>query len=68
MVHDYVNLVVNWPKPQTPKELAMFLGKTGYYRQFIQDYSRSAACLEGEKKKPKLIWTPPMDKLFVILK
>lgn len=68
MVDDYVNLVVNWPKPQTPKELAMFLGKTGYYHQFIQDYSKIAACFEGEKKKPQLIWTPQMDKLFVILK
>ena len=68
MVHDYVNLVVNWRKPQTPKELATFLGKTGYYRQFIQDYSRIAACLEGQKKKPQLIWAPQMDKSFVILK
>ena len=68
MVDDYVNLVVNWPKPQTPKELATFLGKTGYYRQFIQDYSRIAACLEGQKKKPQLIWAPQMDKSFVILK
>ena len=68
MVDDYVNLVVNWPKPQTPKELATFLGKTGYYRQFVANYSKIAACLEGEKKKPKLIWTPQMNKSFDTLK
>jgi len=68
MIDDYVNLVVNWPKPQTPKELATFLGKTGYYRQFVENYSKIAACLEGEKKKPQLIWTPQMDKSFITLK
>ena len=68
MVDDYVNLVVNWPKPQTSKELATFLGKTGYYRQFVANYSKIAACLEGEKKKPQLIWTPQMDKSFATLK
>ena len=35
MVAEYVDLLVNWPKPSTPKELATFLGKAGYYRQFI---------------------------------
>ena len=68
MVDDYVNLVVNWPKPRTPKELATFLGKTGYYRQFVANYSKIAACLEGEKKKPQLIWTPQMDESFTTLK
>ena len=68
MVAEYVDLLVNWPKPSTPKELATFLGKAGYYRQFIKDYGKIAACLEAEKKKNILCWTPQMEKAFHTIK
>ena len=68
MVDEYVQLVLDWPKPTTGKELASFLGKTGYYRSFIKCYSKIAACLEAEKLKEDLVWTPKMNKAFEILK
>ena len=64
MIGDYVNLLLDWPKPKTSKELSTFLGKAGYYRQFIPNYGKMVACLEQEKKKPNLIWTPQMDRAF----
>ena len=54
MLDDYVNLLTSWPKPKTSRELATFLGKTGYYRQFLWNYGQIAACLEAKKKKPNL--------------
>ena len=68
MIDDYVNLLVDWPKPNTPRELATFLGKAGYYRQFIHSYGQIAACLEAEKKKPQLTWTSKMEESFNKLK
>jgi dUTPase len=68
MLDDYVKLLVDWPKPTTSKQLATFLGKCGYYRQFIRNYGQIAACLEAEKKKPILKWTPQMDISFIKLR
>jgi hypothetical protein len=31
--------VVDWPKPQSKKEVQSFLGFTNFYQQFIQDFS-----------------------------
>lgn len=32
--------VVNWPKPRTPEDVRRFLGFVGYYRRFIENFSR----------------------------
>jgi transposase InsO family protein len=38
-VPEYIKAVVNWPIPSTRTEARAFLGKVGYYRKFIQNYS-----------------------------
>lgn len=35
-----VSALKTWPRPQTLKELRSFLGFSGYYRRFVQDYSK----------------------------
>jgi hypothetical protein len=37
---DKVAAVKSWPRPTTLKELKSFLGFTGYYRRFVENYSR----------------------------
>jgi dUTPase len=68
MIENYVDLLVNWPKPETPRQLATFLGKAGYYRQFIKGYGELVACLEAEKKKTELVWSKAMETAFLKIK
>ena len=37
---DKIALLTEWPKPTTLKELKGFLGFTGYFRQYVEDYSK----------------------------
>ena len=39
---DKIEAVKSWPKPKNVKELKSFLGFAGYYRRFIQHYSKLA--------------------------
>ena len=39
---DKILAVTTWPRPQNVKELKSFLGFSGYYRRFIEHYSRIA--------------------------
>ncbi len=36
---DYVKIVQDWPCPTTRTQVRAFLGKTGYYRKFIANYT-----------------------------
>ncbi|XP_075102717.1 uncharacterized protein LOC142177538 [Nicotiana tabacum] len=47
-----------WPTPTTPTEIRSFLGLAGYYRCFMQDFSRIAAPLTKlTQKNAKFRWT-----------
>ena len=72
---EFVNVIKNWPIPQTIKDLRTFLGKTGYYRKFIRDYAKLAAPLQSFitketsiKKNLAVIHTKASRQAFDILK
>ena len=44
-------MVRNWPVPKTAKDIQIFLGKTGYYRKFIKNYSAIALPLSDYIKQ-----------------
>ena len=57
MRDDYVDKIINWPAPKTPKELSSFLGFTGYYRTFLPEYSKLTCEMDSQKRKKTLEWT-----------
>ncbi|GLT61287.1 hypothetical protein SLA2020_340060 [Shorea laevis] len=57
-----------WPKPATLKAMRGFLGLTGYYRRFIQDYGKIAAPLNRMLKKNNFAWTAAVEGAFENLK
>jgi hypothetical protein len=68
----YVETVKDWPLPGTKSEARIFLGKTGYYRRFVQGYSAIAAPWtdvtgkdkDGTGEKEPLEVTPEMVASF----
>jgi len=68
LIPSYVDKVVNWPRPQTGKELAAFLGFTNYYREFLTDFAKKTAGLNELKSKKLIEWDDKLDKDFVDIK
>jgi hypothetical protein len=58
----------NWLTPHNIKSLRGFLGLTGYYRKFIQDYCSLAAPLTALLRKNAFSWTPAATEAFLHLK
>ena len=57
--------------PKSKKEVRVFLGLTGYYRKFINNYSSLAAPLSDLTRKDipnKIPWSDSCDKAFNTLK
>ncbi|XP_021984972.1 uncharacterized mitochondrial protein AtMg00860-like [Helianthus annuus] len=60
---------MNWEAPKTPTEIHSFLGLAGYYRRFIEYFSRIAAPLTSlTRKNVKFDWGPKQQESFEILK
>lgn len=63
--------MVEYPLPTTKKELRSFLGMTGYYRKFIDNFAKIAAPLTDCTKKGepnKIHWTSESVSAFKELK
>ncbi|KAI3740651.1 hypothetical protein L2E82_31121 [Cichorium intybus] len=64
-----VEAVMKWETPKTPTEVRSFLGLAGYYRRFIQDFSRIAVPLTKlTRKGVKFEWGAEQEKAFETLK
>jgi Reverse transcriptase (RNA-dependent DNA polymerase)/RNase H-like domain found in reverse transcriptase len=64
-----VTSVLNWPRPESAKEIKAFLGLCGYYRRFVEGFAEIAAPLyELLRKGRKFEWTGRCDESFERLK
>ena len=61
--------VANWNRPTNPTEVRSFLGLAGYYRKFVEGFSKIATPLTGLTKKDfKFEWGDKHDREFKELK
>ena len=64
-----VEAVVNWPRPTNVFEVRSFLGLAGYYRRFVEGFSRIAGPLTRlTQKNAKFLWKDECEKSFQELK
>ncbi|GJU25885.1 putative reverse transcriptase domain-containing protein [Tanacetum coccineum] len=64
-----VESVKNWKTPESPTEIRSFLGLAGYYRRFIENFSKIAKPLTLLTQKNKAyVWGDKQDEAFQILK
>src|SRR5438105_11867909 len=60
-----VQEVLDWKSPTSVTEIRSFLGLVGYYRRFIQDFSKIAKpMIKLLQKEAKFIWTSDCEAAF----
>ncbi|KAI3707613.1 hypothetical protein L6452_26239 [Arctium lappa] len=60
-----VEAMMNWEPPKSPTEIRSFLRLAGYYRRFIQVFSKTASSLTAlTKKNAKFVWTERQEEAF----
>ncbi|RYE95918.1 MAG: hypothetical protein EOO78_22560, partial [Oxalobacteraceae bacterium] len=68
---DKVDAVQQWPTPRSAGDVRSFLGLAGYYRRFVQDFSRLAAPLHDlthTADGQQYAWLPAHQAAFDALK
>src|SRR5438105_4821528 len=64
-----VQEVLDWKSPTSVMEIRSFLGLAGYYRRFIQDFSKiTKPMTKLLQKEAKFIWTSDYEAAFQQLK
>jgi hypothetical protein len=68
VIPTYVQKILDWPLPQTGKELKQFLGFVGYYRGFFPDIAELTFEMNDMKKGGGLKWDANVEQKFEQLK
>ncbi|KAK1651748.1 hypothetical protein QYE76_069553, partial [Lolium multiflorum] len=64
-----VAAVLEWEAPKTVKEIRGFLGMAGYYRRFIEGFSKIAGPMTKLlRKNTPFVWSEECEKIFQTLK
>ena len=64
-----VEAVMSWERPKSVFEIRNFLGLTGYYRRFIEDFSQLSTLMTRlTQKEVKFEWDDLCERAFQELK
>ncbi|KAC9449874.1 hypothetical protein E3N88_45822 [Mikania micrantha] len=64
-----IEAIKNWSTPTSPTEIRQFLGLAGYYRRFIENFSKIAQSLTLlTQKDQKFDWGTKQEEAFQLLK
>ncbi|GKB23908.1 putative reverse transcriptase domain-containing protein [Tanacetum coccineum] len=64
-----IKSIKDWASPKTPTEIRQFLGLAGYYRRFIEGFSKIAKPMTKlTQKKVKFVWGDKQEAAFQLLK
>ncbi|GJT93885.1 putative reverse transcriptase domain-containing protein [Tanacetum coccineum] len=64
-----IEVVKSWKAPTTPSEVRSFMGLAGYYRRFIENFSKIAKPLTSlTQKNQKYEWGEKQEEAFQTLK
>ena len=64
-----VEVGMSWERPKSVFEIRIFLGLAGYYKRFIEDFSRLAAPMTRlTRKEAKFDWDDRCEEAFQELK
>ena len=64
-----VEVVMSWERPKSVFEIRSFLGLAGYYKRFIEDFSRLAAPMTRlTRKEVKFVWDDSCERELQELK
>eukprot|EP00253_Pinus_taeda_P031774 PITA_31774 len=64
-----IKAIMEWPVPKDVADVRSFMGLAGYYRRFVEGFSKVAFPITSLQKKGKLFhWTPNCQKSFERLK
>ena len=64
-----IEAVSNWPRPTNVHEVRSFLGLAGYYRRFVEGFSKIASSLTIlTRKNVRFQWSDACEKSFQELK
>ena len=69
VIPDKVQAILDWEAPKSVKDVRSFLGMAGYYRRFIENFSKIAKPMtELLKKGKKFEWSEKAEESFQTLK
>ncbi|XP_028078926.1 uncharacterized protein LOC114280752 [Camellia sinensis] len=64
-----IEAIINWPTPTNVTEVRSFMGLAGYYRRFVQDFSKIAVPLTQLTRKGVAVkWSEERESAFQELK
>ena len=60
---DKIEAIMNWPTPSNVTDVRYFMGLAGYYRRFIEGFSKVAHAITSlQKKGIKIEWTSKCEE------